>query len=142
MNLRIGLVLVALGLSALGCASSDGDTPPNGTEQPLTRVDSRDGKLQLSVFTTPQPPTRGMISARLIVTDRGSARAVDGLTLAVEPHMPSMGHGTATVPRVTPKGSGTYQVDDLDLFMAGRWELRIAITGGVADAAVVPLDVR
>ena len=140
MHLRLGLVLVALGLSVGGCASSDGETAAANGE-PLTRVDSRDGKLKLSVFTTPQPPSRGMIRARLQVTDE-AARPVDGLVLTVEPHMPSMGHGTATVPRVSAQGSGTYQVDDLDLFMAGRWELRIAITGGVADAAVVPLDVR
>lgn len=135
---RAALLLCAwLGACGGGDAASDNTFP----DHPLVTVDSRDGKLQLAAYTAPeQPPSRGVISTKLVITAQG--KPVDGLSMTVEPEMPSMGHGTAMVPKVAAQGHGTYLVTDVDLFMAGRWDLRIAITGEVTDAAVVPVDVR
>jgi hypothetical protein len=56
--------------------------------------------------------------------------------------MPSMGHGTSTNPTVTPTGDGHYEVSNMELMMAGSWELRTTITGSTQDAATIPLTVR
>lgn len=131
----------ALALSA----ACGGGAAPDATfaATPLTTIESRAGKLRLAVFTAPeQPPSRGTVTARLEVTEPGKGAPVDGLVFEVVPEMPSMGHGTPVVPKTTAKGSGTYLVEDLDLFMAGRWDLLVTITGAVTDDAVVPIDVR
>lgn len=134
-------VVVLFSALLFACGAGDAGTSDTFPDHPLVTVDSRDGKLQLAAYTAPeQPPSRGVISTKLVITAQG--KPVDGLSMTVEPEMPSMGHGTAMVPKVAPQGHGTYLVTDVDLFMAGRWDLRIAITGEVTDAAVVPVDVR
>lgn len=141
------LALLALGL-ATGCSSSTASSAsssndPSFPAAPLATVTSRDGKLTLAAYTAPgQPPPRGMISAKVVVTDATSGKPVEGLTFAIEPLMPAMGHGTPVVPRTTPKGGGAYLVEDLKLFMAGRWDLHMDITGAVTDAALVSVDVQ
>jgi len=133
---------VLLGLVASSCGSG---AAPDATfpDAPLTSVESRDGKLKLALFTAPdQPPSRGTVTAKLQVVHRDKGTAVDGLRFEIEPEMPSMGHGTPVVPKTSAKGNGTYLVEDLDLFMAGRWDLRMTIAGEVTDVAVVPIDVR
>ncbi|MBI2395269.1 MAG: FixH family protein [Deltaproteobacteria bacterium] len=136
---------LVLAASALVVACGGDDAPPPSTfpSAPLVTVESRDGKLSLSMWTAPeQPPSRGIVTAKMHVTHRDKGTPADGLRFAIVPEMPSMGHGTPTVPRTTEKGQGDYLVEDLDLFMAGRWDLLITITGEVTDAAVVPIDVR
>lgn len=139
--MRVRAILLLAGL----VASCGGGEVPDAAfpAAPLTTVESRDGKLKLAVFTAPeQPPSRGNITAKFQVTDRANGAPVDGLQFDIVPEMPSMGHGTPTVPRVSAKGDGTYLAEDVDLFMAGRWDLVMTITGKVSDAAVVTIDVR
>lgn len=133
---------VALVLAMAACSEPAAPQATFGAA-PLTTVASRDGRLKLAVFTSPeQPPSRGVITTKLIVTDAAKGNAVDGLQFDIAPEMPSMGHGTPTVPRVSAKGSGVYLAEDVDLYMAGRWDLRMTITGAVTDVAVVTIDVR
>lgn len=135
------LLLPLLGV-ATGCGSED--APEEGfAEQPLTVVTSDAGKLRLAVWTSPgQPPDRGVLKLQLKVTDASSDAPVDGLYYDIVPDMPSMGHGTPTVPKTEAQGGGLYIVSDVNLFMAGRWQLRITITGSVSDVAIVQIDVR
>lgn len=138
--MRLPALLLAGALVACGAEPA----PEAGfTAAPLTSVTSRAGKLKLAAFTSPeQPPSRGVITTKLVVTSATDGKAVDGLQFDVVPEMPSMGHGTPTVPRVSAKGSGVYLAEDVDLYMAGRWDLRMTITGAVTDDAVVTIDVR
>lgn len=136
-------LLLATASTAVSCGGDDAPPPSTFQAAPLVTVESRDGKLKLSMWTAPeQPPARGMVTAKLRVVHRDKGTPADGLKLDIVPEMPSMGHGTPTVPRTTAKGQGEYLVEDLDLFMAGRWDLSITITGEVTDGAVVPIDVR
>ncbi len=133
--------LLALALT-MACGGSAAPVDSTFKQEPLTTVTSRDGKLRVAVFTSPeQPPSRGTVTARITITDARAA-AVDGLVLDIAPEMPSMGHGTPVVPRVTAKGGGVYLAEDVDLFMAGRWDLRMNITGAANDVAIIPVDVR
>lgn len=139
--------LAVLVLVALACLSACGEQPSEGepvfAEQPLTIVSSDAGKLSLAIWTSPdQPPSRGTLALRLLVRDTETDQPVDGLVFDVVPEMPSMGHGTPTIPKTAASGDGVYIASDVNLFMAGRWELRFTISGSRSDVAIVTLDVR
>ncbi len=134
---QLTLTLVAL---ATGCAASPASP---GGEPPLVAVDdvvSQGGGYDMTMLAHGTTPTRGNQSMQLIVTTTAGA-AVDGLTIDVVPWMPAMGHGTSLVPQVTALGSGVYEVDDLDLFMAGLWQLRTTF-GQPADDAAPEVEVE
>lgn len=71
----------------------------------------------------------GMNSAYLLLEDPDGARLA-GATVEVIPWMPLHGHGINARPTVTDQGSGAYRVENLDLPMAGMWELRMTIRRG------------
>ena len=127
----------------LGCSSSSPEASSDFPETPLATVKSQDGKLDIVAYTAPeQPPTRGTITVKLEIKDAARGERIDDLTIEMAPEMPSMGHGTPVVPRISGKGRGTYIAEDVNLFMAGHWDLRMTITGAVTDSAVVPIDAR
>lgn len=135
----------ALALAAAPLACSAADPAADSAGAPLTTVTGPKSHLQLAIHTSPeQPPSRGTITVRYVITEPSGA-PVDGLTLTVAPDMPAMGHGTPVAPKVAAAGRGEYVATDVNLFMAGRWELRTTLRGGpgaVSDEVVVPVDVR
>lgn len=142
-----GGVLLLLAALAGGCGGTDSLTGDPSTEEfssePLATVTSKQGKLTIAAWTSPdQPPSRGTLRVRLLVTAPTSGEGVDGLKLAMSPEMPSMGHGTSVTPQIEGEGEGVYLATDVNLFMAGRWDLRVTISGPTADEAVIPVDVR
>jgi hypothetical protein len=141
------MTLALLGALGLGCGDTDSSTEgPSTGEFPkdaLVTVTSKQGKLRLATWTSPeQPPSRGTLRVRLLITDTTSGANVAGLKLAMSPEMPSMGHGTPVIPKIEDSGEGVYLASDVNLFMAGRWDLRVTIAGSVTDEAVIPVDVR
>jgi hypothetical protein len=134
-----GLVLVA-SCSSAPSGSTAGDFP----SQALTKVTSDGGTLAVEVRTAPsQPPTRGTLRVQLAVSDATSGAPVDGLDVAMVPWMPAMGHGSSIAPTVTAAGGGRYVVDDVSLFMPGRWELRTTLRGTATDdVATAAIDVQ
>jgi hypothetical protein len=56
--------------------------------------------------------------------------------------MPVMGHGTSIAPSIAPEMNGKYMVSDVDLFMAGLWQLRLTITGATEDSAAPAFDIQ
>jgi hypothetical protein len=129
------------GVLATACGSS-----PNVQEDfestPLATVLSDSGAFQLAVFTNPQPPTNGNVAVRYVITEVASMEPVDGLSLAIVPWMPAMGHGSTVVPSVSAAGSGVYNLNNVYLFMSGQWQLRTTITGGASDSAAPDLSVQ
>jgi hypothetical protein len=110
---------------------------------PYETVTSQQGTLSVSTWTSPnQPPIRGVIAVKLSVTNAASGDTEDGLTLSVNPIMPVMGHGSSVVPQVSAIGDGVFVTTDVNLFMAGRWNLDISFAGSVTDNATIPLDVQ
>jgi hypothetical protein len=128
------VAVLAVAVSLLGCSASGAD------EAPVT-VTSDSGALRVTVQMSPEPVQRGTSSAKVTITDIGDGGTVDGLTLAVTPWMPAMDHGTSGIPVVTPLGGGVYQVSNLVLYMAGHWELRMAIGSAPMDHAAPAFDV-
>jgi hypothetical protein len=130
------------GAVLLGCSAEssngDSDTFP---ETPFTTLTSDHGALVLEVRTAPsQPPERGRTAVDLAITDVAGHPA-DGLTLSVVPWMPKMGHAAPTEPAIEAMGDGHYKVSDVNLFMAGRWELLTEISGPVSDSAKVVFQI-
>jgi hypothetical protein len=134
-------LVLALAALTVGCSSGaalgDGSFPA----EPLATIESAAGMLSIEVRTSPtQPPERGRASIEYLV--RADGEPVDDLDLEVLPWMPSMGHGASVHPTVTPMGEGRYEVANVDLYMAGHWELRATFSGPMVDEATVSFDVR
>jgi hypothetical protein len=132
-------VLAVGGLALWGCGAPP--MPGAGSTAAfsgaaLMTLSTPDNALRIEVRTAPQPPERGMNAAELRASS-AAGEPVDGLELTVVPWMPDMGHGTSLTPVVTAPGGGEYRVDNLSLFMAGRWQLRTSIAG-TATGSVVP----
>jgi hypothetical protein len=112
----------------MSCASSttDGGLPEfEGATYASIRTG---GGLGVSFrFAPAAAPARGVNAVEMHVVDAwGSNR--DGLATGVIPWMPAMNHGAAVTPSVTALGDGRYRADNLDLFMPGRWQLRLTLT--------------
>jgi hypothetical protein len=133
---RLFALISVLSLLA-GCGSSAPACNPSPTfSSPpyLTGIKSSSGNLTLSVSLDPAstPPEQRCFGVQYVVTDSSGA-PVDGLELTVQPWMVQMGHGSSVVPTVTAKGQGIYVLTSVDLFMAGEWQLRTGVDGGVTD---------
>ncbi len=127
----------------MASSNLDASAAANFPEEPYQTVTSQDGALSVSAWTAPnQPPIRGVITVKLLVTDAASGKPDNGLTLDIIPEMPAMGHGTSVIPQVSPSGSGIYVATDVYLFMPGRWNLDTTISGSVTDDVTVPIDVQ
>lgn len=136
----LALGAASLLLSACGAAEDPGPTVDFPVE-PFTVIASEAGKLSIEVRTGPsQPPARGRTDVQFVVRDAQGA-LVDGLTIDATPWMPAMGHGTSVVPVPSSLGEGRYALHNVSMYMAGRWELRTAFSGAVADSATPVFDV-
>ena len=78
------------------------------------------------VQLTGESPKVGTSPVTVEITDDGSRPATpDSVTF--EPAMPQMGHATTPVAAVA-QGDGRYRAD-VDLSMAGQWEITVRIAG-------------
>lgn len=131
---------LALALLLASACSSDPASTGGFPEEALTTVTSDHGAATIAVRTAPdQPPSRGIISVEYTVQKGGAP--LDGVTFEVVPMMPDMGHGASTTPTVTAEGGGKYLLTGVELYMAGRWELRTTLSGAVDDTAVITLQI-
>lgn len=81
------------------------------------------------VDSNPAPPDKGNNTWTLELADPGGA-PVDDVTIEVEPFMPDHGHGTTVPAAVTPMGDGVYELDPVNLFMPGLWEITLRAVDG------------
>lgn len=139
-----GLAMALLWVSTAACSSPNPGAAPTGpcfTGTPYTTAVSGTGALNVAVLTCPQPPTVGTNQVQLTITKMSDGTPIDGLTVAVEPWMPSMDHGTST-PTITPQGGGVYLVTEVYLYMQGDWALRTTISGPISDNAAPQLEIQ
>jgi len=142
-----------------GCGSGGASTDSSGiafstctTEKravpyrPGIEVTSSAGLFTVKlVQSVPGPPVKGNEVWTIEVDDATTTptTSLDNLTVSVTPWMPDHGHGTNPV-NVTASGGGEYGLDPLYLYMAGYWEIRLAIISGTgatatADEAMIPI---
>lgn len=128
---------IALAALFLVAACGPEDSAPSG---PLAHGTSASGRYALDVYTQPQPPVRGQIFARLVLTENGEI--AKGLTPKLTPWMPEHAHGSSVTPTVSAMETGDYQVNDLYLPMQGTWQLRTVVDDSKDDEIDVTIDVR
>lgn len=109
----------------LACAADDG--PASAT---LSGLATDEGLYVVSVGPDPDPPVAGDAALDLAVTTDGAA--AEGLTITVEPWMPSMGHGVHDAPVVEEIGGGGYRARWV-YTMPGEWEVRLDLEGPAGD---------
>jgi YtkA-like len=101
---------------------------PRGEPQPYLAESA-----QLSFRLTPASTKTGINSFDLRVTDRAGNPAQGDVT--VEPVMPQMGHAVSPI-TAPPREPGHYMVENVDLAMAGQWEIAVSID---SERVVFPL---
>jgi hypothetical protein len=80
------------------------------------------------VDAVPAPPARFDNTWILEVVD-GTGIPVDDVALEVEPYMPDHMHGTSIATKVTVMDEpGQFELDPVNLFMPGLWEVRLRFT--------------
>lgn len=163
MNRTPGLLILScVAALALGCGSSDSDPADAGASMSGDGMAMNHDGMSMSdgagggacdtyvdgisksgaafsvaiVSASPAPPEKGENTYTIKLTDASGA-AVDDATLIVEPFMPAHGHGTvpASYAGKAKGADGVYELDPMDLFMPGTWELRVTVTG--ADGTTV-----
>ena len=134
--------VAALCLLVLGC-SADPALPSDVADAGPEAVALSDGQLlQMVVYTTPdQPPTRGLSTVIMHVTDAKTGAPQDGLQVAALPWMPAHGHGTTIKTAIEAKGGGTYVISRVNMFMGGKWDLRLSFSGSVNDRAALHFEI-
>jgi hypothetical protein len=155
MEKRVLVLLAIVALAACGPGSSSGTggggSTSTGTQSSVCASDPRamqyavglsqtstDGKVKIAFAdASPAPPAKGANVWTITVTD-GAQMPIDGATITVKPFMPDHGHGSSAVPKVTGKGSGSYEISNLELFMPGIWQITFTVTpaGGAAESVV------
>lgn len=128
----------------VGCAGSppDDDTAKGGGDgavadcggpvdsvAPGLVIDCESGTCAvILVDASPETPDRGDNAWTLRATDdEGSPLPLTAL--AVEPFMPAHNHGTVPATHAgVEDAEGLWHVGPFDLFMPGRWEVRVALT--------------
>lgn len=137
--LAAGVLVCVTALSGCGgepAAPAEG--PISFGAAPLVVLPSTAGTKQISVWTSPQPPVKGVNAVQLLVTDVATGAPLDGLAIQAVPWMPSHAHGTSARTQILPEDGGLYQVDNVYLYMDGTWQLRTTFSAADGDDTVVP----
>lgn len=146
LGLGLGLGLV-LGLGA--CSSEGGDD--DGTSYNCA-AETRDdefvtglakpgdaGRIEFKLLSSdPAPPSRGDNTWIVALSTMAApATPVTGAAMSVTPFMPDHEHGSGKAVVITPMTeAGQYQLEPVNLWMPGLWEVRIQVTGVDGDRAV------
>jgi hypothetical protein len=141
-SLRLSGAL-AIALCSSGCSSGGSVAQSESFPTDAYAVVASDvGGMTIEARTSPaQPPPAGTCSVELTITE-SDGTPVDGFSIDAVPWMPAMGHGASVIPTLTPKGGGVYQLDDVDLFMPGRWDLHLTLSGPTSAHATVTFEIQ
>lgn len=152
-RLFVAAVFVAaiVALSACGSEEPDAEDLRCDDEDRAARYEPgmiEDGvdsvfKVRL-VESTPAPPAKGDNTWIVDVLDYGTSAPVDGATITATPFMPDHNHGTPVQTEIAPTGApGQFQLDRVNLWMPGLWEVRIeADANGEHDESVFPFCIE
>jgi hypothetical protein len=129
-------------LCVSGCVAAPDDAAHLSLENPLSQQ-SEQGLVEATVALETADLTRGpndfLITLRPTVdgsADEGAARLT-----SVEAVMAAHGHH-ADAPSIVPETAGRFRVAQLDLFMSGRWQVRLGVElEARADTVDFALDV-
>jgi hypothetical protein len=135
LTLSFLLFEVLSGCGAGQSAPAEGFVANCTKDQAVQTLTSQNGAYTFYVCAIAAPAV-GFDSFTYLVTDQSGAPQ-DGLTLAVQPWMPYMGHGSPGNGNATgtPSGVGQYQISNVVFQMAGEWQLRTTVSAPTPDRA-------
>ena len=131
------LLGIAASLVACGGAPVDSSALP----YPATAISSNGSWHLVSTVSGGAPIVRGVHDVDVQVARTEDGGVASGLVLDCTPWMPAMGHGSPYDGEAAEVGEGHYRFQDVSLFMAGVWELRVALNPG-GEHAVLAFDVH
>lgn len=145
MKLVRAALLGLLLLPACGSDDASVDLPDAGYN---CAIDTRDeeflagmektgalGNTFRLVSSNPAPPERGDNVWQVEVEDSGGT-PLEAATLKVIPYMPDHNHTSAVIPTITEDPPGSYELDPVNLFMPGVWEITVQATPEGASQAM------
>jgi hypothetical protein len=101
------------------------------------------GRLRVAIVSaTPAPPARNLNDWTIAVSG-ADGQSLAACTVAVGLFMPAHGHTSTTEPVIRAGDDpSTYQVDDMNLFMPGRWEITFdLVCGEVSDQVLFGVEI-
>ena len=102
-----------------------------------------DARLAVTLLdAVPAPPQRELNDWRVRIEDASGA-PMSGCTLGVGLFMPVHGHSSTTEPVIGAAAEpGEYQIDDMNFFMPGLWEITLDLTcGEVTDQVLFAFEI-
>jgi hypothetical protein len=144
--MQMGLVVLsALVLASCAAPNGDKDEPPidcSNVSGVDTFVDGLEkiGSNKLVDFRLlsidPSPPTRGDNTWRISMETGSPLAPIDGANISVSSRMPEYDLDSPVNPIVTPTSTlGEYEIEPVNLWMPGTWEVTIDVSGPQSDHA-------
>jgi hypothetical protein len=95
------------------------------------------------VSATPGPPALLGNTWVVKILDAGGSPVPGATFTSIKPWMPDHGHGSSATPSATDNKDGTYTIAPLYFFMAGLWQVTLAVqANGKNDSAVFSFCVQ
>jgi hypothetical protein len=96
-------------------------------------------RLEFKLLSSdPAPPSRGDNTMVLqLSTIAAPVTPVSGAPMSVTPFMPDHDHGSGKTVKITPLTEpGQYQLEPVNMWMPGLWEVTVEVDGANSDRAV------
>jgi len=138
VSVRLGWCLGFV-LGVVGCG--EGAAEPSALPYPASATSSAGSFLVVATEPGGAPIVRGVHDFDVQIQRVGDTTPATGLSLDVIPWMPAMGHGAPYDGDSIEVGDGRYRLEGISLFMAGVWELRVALEPE-GEHAILAFDVR
>lgn len=129
------------GLSAaafsIACGDNGGEGADAGSEEEVCALDPLEAGAELTgpngfgvrlVELDPEPPAR-FDNRWIVELERDGEALADG-SIKVTPFMPLHQHGSSEPVVATELEPGRFELEPINLWMPGLWEVRCAVTGG------------
>lgn len=140
------IALVASAAPWLGSCNGEDDTHSNTVDcdeetrdEAYTAGMGKTGEGGLTftlISSNPAPPSRNN-NVWVVKLERDGV-PVEGATIDIKTFMPDHNHGSPVVPDITATATpGQYNIDPVNLFMPGLWEITVEATAGATTDEVV-----
>lgn len=145
--MRLTLSTLSL-VTSIGCGSTSSLGPADGGTSfgpsPFQVVYTTPSGWKVNAFSSPSRPSKGTTAWKLAVYQDAqdpASEPVTTATLTFKPIMPAHGHGAAGQPIISTQPEG-YIVQNVNLYMSGRWELRLSFQEAERfETAMVSVDI-
>ena len=142
MNRFLLLALLVLTLAVSGCQSMELMPEAEGPDHPGYEFTqhykhshfavTQGGHYSVELVFREGTLQEGLNEMDVIIHDKDD-RDVTGANVSIIPYMPVHRHGVDITPMVMERGGGTYSARNVDITMAGKWDLRVRISTVMAN---------